>query len=206
MSKQRRLDLLCADQSAVAQLVGYFQAGEGLTVDRDPGTNTRGRMRELAGVDTSSSTWGLATLAIAIGEIGNGEEGGDNMGPDVAKYQGVVDDGGNLGAWCSGFGAWCINSAAEQLGVDPIKPSSWARTMFARCRKRGRTVDSPAPGDLMLLERGAAGGTSHFTIVERFDGQRIHTVEGNAGRAPTKVRRRSHDKDSDKIIAIVRLP
>jgi hypothetical protein len=203
MSRDQALARLAKDHGALDVLVREFQAAHGLTVDGWPGEDTRSAIRAVSATGQVPSTWGLAALQIAIGEIGKGEIGGDNCGPDVARYQGVEDTGGNLGAWCAGFGGWCINSAAEQLDVEPIKPCSWARTMFARCRKRGRVVNVPAPGDIMLLERGTAGGSSHFTIVERFDGERIHTVEGNSG---PKVRRRSHDKDSDKIIAIVRLP
>lgn len=47
IGQRRRIERLAMDLGKVEQLVGYFQAGEGLVIDFDPGRATLGRMEEL---------------------------------------------------------------------------------------------------------------------------------------------------------------
>ena len=208
MSAQRRLDQLCAKQGRVQWLVRYLQDAEGLAVDGDWGPATEACYQRLLAGGQVPSTWGLAALQIAIGEIGKGEVGADNAGPVVAMYQGVEvgADGSNLGSWCAGFVGWCIEQAAQQMGVDPVPRISWARSLMSRIRRRGRAVTVPVAGDVVLFERGDPGGSSHIGIVEKVEGNSLHTVEGNTGRPPALVRRRHHRLDSDRIIGFARLP
>lgn len=56
-------------------------------------------------------------------------------------------------------------------------------------------VQSPAPGDVFIMDYGS--GTGHTGIVERVDGNTIHTIEGNAdekgGREGYAVARRTRN-------------
>jgi hypothetical protein len=208
MSRQRRLDKLCSNQGRVQWLVTYMQTAEGLDADGDWGPATEARYQQLLTAGEVPSTWGLAALEVALGEIGKGEVGADNAGPVVAMYQGVDpgDDGSNLGSWCAGFVGWCIEQAAAQIGTLTVPRISWARSLMSRIRRRGRAVTVPVAGDIVLFERGDPGGSSHIGIVERVEGNSLHTVEGNTGRPPALVRRRHHRLDSDRIIGFARLP
>lgn len=204
--KQRRLERLAMDIGAVEALVRYLQSREDLTVDGDPGPITMGAIRrEIDG--EASSIWGPAVLAVALGEIGNGEEGRNNGGQHVARYQGVDDTGGDLGSWCAGFVSWCIEEAARRLDLPcPVRRSSWATTLASRCRHAGRAVHAPQPGDVMHFERGAPGGGTHIGIVESCDGARVWCIEGNVGPYPSVVSRQRHLIASDKVLGIYRLP
>lgn len=131
-------------------------------------------------------------LLVALGETGNGEEGRNNGGPHVAKYKGDLgNDEVDLGSWCSSFAGWVIDAAYALLGSpSPVKRTGWARSLASRCARAGTRITDPRdvlPGDIVLIERGDAGGTSHIFIA-RTPGPNLVGWEGNVGRYPAKVR------------------
>ena len=206
MSKQRRLERFAMDLAKVERSVAALQRELGVTDDGDPGPVTLGAMG-----GGGASTFGPAVLAAAIAELGNGEEHVNNGGPHVARYQGerfcLSKIARSYGYWCAGFTATMIEDAAKSLGLPcPVARSSWARTLFARCLKAGRAVNIPQPGDIGLMERGEPGGSSHIFVVEHYHGDHFHTIEGNVGAFPAKVKRLRHRMDDDDLIGFARLP
>jgi hypothetical protein len=191
----------------IAELVRTYQRDCGLTVDGMFGPRTRHSM------DTRhlQSELGLETLEIAVAELGNGEVGGNNSGPHVARYKGIEDDGDpdNDGAWCASFISWCISEAAEELNVKlPLKTSHGAKRLYKNAVSGGGLVVArPQAGDLVCWDRGRPGSwQGHIGIVERVEGDVMYTVEGNVGRYPSVVRRMMYDLSrQDRLVGFVRI-
>ena len=170
---------------------------EGLEVDGKCGPRTRSSMA----LATSTSDLARRALEFAIGWIGEGEEGGNNSGPFVEMLHHKEFDGDNDddGAWCAAFVSTCFERACGELGVEmPFERSGGAKTLMRRIGKAGQFVLAPdiLPGDVVAWDRGAVGSwQGHVGIVERYepDTGMLHTIEGNVGRYPAKVRRFTHD-------------
>jgi len=153
---------------------------------------------------------GAMVLEVAREEIGNGEEGGNNAGPHVARYKRRslgLDDDKDQGSWCASFLSWCIEEACGRMGIAmPIRPSHGAKQLGKRIAAAGSKVEVPMPGDVVVWDRGKLkpGGKpswmGHVGIVERVElgagtstPSILHTIEGNVGAFPSVVRRFAHD-------------
>lgn len=139
-----------------------------------------------------------AAARIAVGEIGQGEEGGNNLGPYITKL------GGRQGyLWCALFASWGYREEYRTLAPLEVMPS-WpfrtpgvpepgAKALHDALVRVGCGYRDPAkaiPGDLLLWRRDGGG---HAAILEFTEHGLCHTVEGNVGAYPSKVRRLVHD-------------
>jgi hypothetical protein len=169
----------------------------GLSADGQCGPMTQA---SIVAADTGSEL-GAKALEVAISWIGKGEEGGNNSGPFVEslhrkEYDGDPDDDG---AWCAAFVSSCFEQACDELELEmPFRRSGGAKSLMKRVGKVGSFVTAPdiQPGDVVAWDRGDVGSwQGHVGIVERYDPETgfLHTVEGNTGRYPSKVRRKVHD-------------
>lgn len=102
--------------------------------------------------------------------------------------------GANNTAWCAQFVYWCVRKAGAEKG-ELIPKTAWCPDLltFARNGKlivrdpvRGDRSGTPAPGDIMLVQRrpGEANyspnGAKHVGLVEKYLGDGyIQTIEGN---------------------------
>lgn len=83
-------------------------------------------------------------------------------------------------AWCATF----VSAAMRQCGV-PVPPKilvASSRTMFAEAKKAGMVVPTrnARPGDIVHMTRGSVSAwLGHVAIVERIEGDRLVTIEGN---------------------------
>jgi hypothetical protein len=147
---------------------------------------------------------GLAALDVARQEIGHGEVGRNNAGPDLDRYRA----GGPGGPWCAAFVSHCLEQGARQIGATlPLRRSHGARTLFARCVAAGERVEDPRPGDVVLWSRGAANSwTGHVGIVSRVENRGFWSVEGNRGAFPSRVREYGHECGEANLIGFARLP
>ena len=148
---------------------------------------------------------GLAAMVLEVAreEIGNGEEGGNNSGQHVARYKCEdldPEDDNDLGSWCAAFVSWCAEEACRRMGIAlPFKRSQGAKQLGRRIAPAGAVLANPEPGCVVVWDRGklkANGKKSwmgHIGICERVEGGILHTIEGNGGRYPSKVRRFQHD-------------
>jgi hypothetical protein len=175
-----------------------------------PGRNNIGARNELVVADA------LATdaLRLAVAQLGCGESGGNNCGPDVERYVAPARTPAN---WCAGFVGWCYQEAARCMDVPlPFKRSLGAKRLGKNVGAVGRIFQDPAllqPGDLMVFDRGAKGSwMGHVALVESTDrgtlldhdhSVRVRTIEGNA--APKVLRLvRSVDRDRFAFFASLR--
>jgi hypothetical protein len=206
--------------SHITHLVKFWQEHHDLEVDGYCGPKSQESIHaDQFGADSEPSKIGLAALQVAIGEIDNGEIGGNNSGPDVARYHGIADDGDDDddGAWCASFVSYCCTVGADNIGVAlPFKASRGAKALHKKIvgSKEGRfiPVNQALPGDIVVWDRGpllANGKPSwmgHTGFVEKLEGSILYTVEGNVGRFPSKVKRFMHDLTRDtKVIGCARI-
>lgn len=147
---------------------------------------------------TALVTFGEAVLHFALKEIGRGEEGSNNMGPDVDRYR----FGRKKGAWCAWFLSYSMVQAAERLAVPvPIKPTGGAKRFYRRVGNHGAFADIPKVGDIACWDRGKRGSwMGHVGIVSRVEGTQFWTVEGNRGVYPSKVRIYNHEVGEGRLI------
>jgi uncharacterized protein (TIGR02594 family) len=153
------------------------------------------------------TTLGAAAVNVARSEVGKGEAGSNNHGPDVVRYRRGVDDGG---AWCAAFVSYCLEEAALKLGIKcPVKRSHGAKRLVGNVIKAGGVhLPTPEIGCLVLWHRGKAGAaTGHVGIVSRVepDGS-FWSTEGNKGGFASKVREYQHETGEPDLLTFVRLP
>lgn len=159
-----------------------------------PRTNVAQHAPESIALDripNGGSTLGRAALKVALEEIAAGarEIGGNNLGPFVAKYlKGIVRPPAD---WCAGFVSWCFD---QHPGGCPYGYTLGARDILHRCRKRGwgydHRAEMPQPGDIVVWRRGPVDGwQGHVGLVfQATEGGMLHTIEGNKGGYPARVR------------------
>lgn len=128
-------------------------------------------------------------VSVARQEIGKGEFIFDNYGPDVAKYM----QGRQGLPWCAGFVSYCASKSGLSI------PYTLRSTNFLQY---GKHVKNPQPGDIAVFSRDTGG---HVGIVERVEPNRIITIEGNTGKAPSKVKRIVYQGTPKNLMVYVRL-
>ncbi|MCF1182329.1 CHAP domain-containing protein [Marichromatium gracile] len=129
-------------------------------------------------------------LEIARSEIGVREDPlGSNRGPRVEAYLASTGlDGGH--PWCAAFVHWCFAEAARGLGIDnPCINTAgvldhWNRAGHEGVRRitQAEASADPAriqPGAIFVIDTGDPGGAGHTGLVERIEGARLVTIEGN---------------------------
>ncbi len=102
--------------------------------------------------------------------------------------------------WCACFVSWCANECGYiDAGIIP---------KFAACtsqgmpwfKDRGQWQDgsyTPKSGDIIFFDWEGDGSADHVGIVEKVEGDKVYTVEGNSGDA---CKQRNYDIGSSVII------
>lgn len=145
-----------------------------------------------------------AFLEAARGEIGKGEVGGNNRGPDVEKYQGVFGYPNPDQPWCLYFIQWCLLSTGSSALA---RTGSCARVWDLSPEKL--RLSSPRAGAIAIL-RSVSGSGGHAMIIEEIlpDGN-VCTIEGNTSggagveREGDVVARKTHDMTKLKGFTLV---
>ncbi len=150
-------------------------------------------------------------LKIARDEIGYGEEGGNNQGPDIVTYRRGRGGDEAKGPWCGDFVSWCIEETwAAFAMLPPVHRTPGAKRLYRRVGKAGAFIPTSAveAGDLVCWHRGKDGsGKGHIGIVEAvLNPGVIQTIEGNVGAFPAKVRFLKHDVTHERLVGFARLP
>ncbi len=133
-------------------------------------------------------------LEIARGEIGVLEDPpGSNRGQRIEEYLESTGLGGGY-PWCAAFVHWCFEQAAKELGIDnPCINTAGVLDHWNRARQEGiRRITSlqaeadpqlVQPGMIFIIDTGAPGGAGHTGIVERVEGGKLVTIEGNTNKS-----------------------
>ncbi len=184
---------------ATENAVRLFQArhldaqGEELEVDGQVGRKTWGSLfGDTAGdeavVDREVDLRSLV-VSVAASQIGVMEEPrGSNRGPEVDEYirASGLNPGNGSFPWCICFIQWVFLEAAKVLGDESPLPRTAGVHALWQMRNRGtaRILTPPEaqpaaikPGMVFLFDTG--GGKGHAGIVQKVQGDRIVTIEGN---------------------------
>ncbi|WP_281191408.1 CHAP domain-containing protein [Nonomuraea maritima] len=112
-------------------------------------------------------------------------------------YADRVDDPQfRTGAWCDMFVAWAANKANVSEYVGEF---AWTPSHAAWFIEKGAWTRTPEPGALVFFDwRGGTSykGVDHVGVVERVEGDKIHTIEANVDRVWLKRKTR----DTDKVV------
>ncbi|MBN9332036.1 CHAP domain-containing protein, partial [Devosia sp.] len=131
---------------------------------------------------SGGSATGQAALQVAINEMkaGNGEVGGNNMGPHVTKYlNGKATPPAN---WCAGFVSYCFQNSGHPM---PFTYSVGARDILTQMKSKGWLIKPddthpPQPGDIIVWWRNTPSSwEGHIGIVHSYNNGIVRTIEGN---------------------------
>jgi len=156
----------------------------------------------------------LRALQIAVSDIGKGEQGSNNRGPYIERIRSVDGTGrgpAGAGAWCACFASACLIRAAVELDyILPVRTTRSAQALYKRTGRIGTFSAEPLPGDLICWRRTNDAGDwrGHVGLVEFVEGGRVHTVEGNRGKFPSRVARYGYDLQRElnrKLLGFSRL-
>ena len=105
---------------------------------------------------------------------------GSNWGKHVKKY--LNSTGIDFpAAWCMAFVYWVYEQASKEMGIDnPLYKTAHVLTQWNKTPKELRS-ETPVRGSVFIKDYG--GGRGHTGIVERVNGDIIHTIEGNTNDA-----------------------
>jgi hypothetical protein len=169
------------------------QFGNPLTIDGRVGPTT---WAALFAAEVSLTTQGGSAvqqkaIEFAFSQVGKMESPlGSNRGPEVDGYLRSVGLNPADGSfpWCAAFVYFCFQQAATQLGV--ANPAIKDAGVLDCWNKAGATAvhriaaseasNTPSlvkPGMVFVLKTG--GGTGHMGLIEKVQGARLTTIEGN---------------------------
>lgn len=190
------------------QVANLDASGQPLVVDGKVGPHTRWALDAALGkyqalnqnavlpthLTTGGSHIGLSALKIAQGELGHGESGSDNHGPDIIKY--LSGHGQQGDSWCAAFVSYCFSKAIGQQPLFGYQLS--AQSLHNKMKSLGYAYtpslsQPPQPGDIICWLRidpvnpQKTAWYGHVGIVQGFADGVLWTIEGNRGAYPSRV-------------------
>lgn len=116
-------------------------------------------------------------LELARGELGVTES---PAGSNKVKYNDAY--GGGPKAWCCVFLWWLFDQAGAGGLFYGGGKTAYCPTLLSWYKKQGQLVSGPArPGDIVFFDFNGNGVADHVGLCERWDGDRITTIDGNTG-------------------------
>lgn len=120
-------------------------------------------------------------IKIAIGEIGNHEEGGNNRGANIVKYQKATWLAPDAWPWCAAFIDWCImiwQARCPKMPHFERPQTAGAFDLENWGKKQGfkilPEIALSKAGDIIIFDFSHVG-----LVIEDQDGDYIKTIEGN---------------------------
>ena len=128
-------------------------------------------------------------VSVAMGQIGN--SGGQKFWSWYG-FDSHVE-------WCACFVSWCANQSGliESGKVPKFSLCSSGVTWFQRKNKWQSGGTTPSAGMIIFFDWDHDGTSDHVGIVEKCEGGRVHTIEGNSS---DQVRQRNYAVDYGAII------
>lgn len=109
-------------------------------------------------------------------------------------------------AWCGAFASWCWREGVSEATRKRAFASTYRLREWAKGSARLIPFEEARAGDLAIVGHRKAWG-DHITVIERREGDTLHTIEGNAhgetpiGRAEGVIKR---TRDRDEVAYIYR--
>ncbi len=138
---------------------------------------------------SNTTSYPVAGLVkIALGEVGCHEEGGNNRGPQVVKYQKATWLKPDAWPWCAAFVCWCIMVWQLKYPNMPNfeRPETASAFEFESWAKRQgfkilSDICQAKAGDICIFDFSHIG----LVVMDQVD-QYIETVEGNTNGLGTR--------------------
>jgi len=146
----------------------------------------------------STNCYASDILLYARAEIGKGETIANNRGEVIKLY-----NRGFEGAWCAGFVSYILDKA----GFKDLGYSLSAKQIYNRAKALNLITDKARAGDLIVFWRESKKSwKAHIGIVEKIEGNYIHTIEGNVGDYPSVVKRIKYNKNNiPKLLGFIKI-
>jgi hypothetical protein len=90
--------------------------------------------------------------------------------PDVWPDNIIETAGAQMPSWCGIFSVWAHKKAGKDVG-------NWQMGKGVSANNSLTVTDSPQPGDIGYIDKPY----QHHCIIERVDGDTIHSIDGNSG-------------------------
>jgi len=107
--------------------------------------------------------------------------------------------GSTYAEWCAMFVSFCLNYAEIPAAGFPREAGceKWKNILTWKGTFMDEDEYIPQPGDLIFFNWDEESDPDHVGIVEKFDGEHVYTIEGNAGKM---VRRRTYAANDSQIM------
>ena len=105
--------------------------------------------------------------------------------------------------WCAAFAINILKDAGI-LDTTGLKNPNYCPEIVRWAKEKNIWMErgsTPKPGDAILFDWGADGNSDHIGIVEKVEGGKITTIEGNSS---DSVKRNSYEINSSKILGFVK--
>lgn len=135
-------------------------------------------------MDLLTKVVGIARTQIGVME----DPPGSNRGYSVEVYLKAVGLGPGY-SWCAAFLYWCFLKATTELGIkNPLIRTGGVIDHWRRAPAKAKISAAQALKNPELIKPGCIGillldkhtGAGHTFIVEKINGQRLTTIEGNS--------------------------
>lgn len=128
----------------------------------------------------------LKAIEVALSERGRGEQGGNNVGPDITRYRRSAKLDWSSGPWCAVFCCFAFRRASVMMGHSgtlPFAVTPGAKKLVRNVAAAGRYITVPEEGAVICWHRSALPAIidwrGHVGLILSVDGDSITTVEGN---------------------------
>lgn len=158
--------------------------------------NSQGdKLKELDKLVYENGTWKTGPVVTKKVISGNSNAGGNiahviEARNHIGKGYNQMSKIGHMtkGLWCCDFTVFCMKKA----GNLPVAPTSSTRDLFSKFKAKGKSkyMDearsyTPKSGDIIFFNNDSSRASGlkidHVGIVEKVEGQKITTIEGNSG-------------------------
>jgi hypothetical protein len=163
----------------------------------------------------SSATQSSGGSSANSGPVGPGAQGaldkarsmlGLNENSNSSEINKVTQKSGINSAttpWCAAFAINILKDAGI-LDTSGLKNPNYCPEIVRWAKEKGIWMErgsTPKPGDAILFDWGADGTSDHIGIVEKVEGGKITTIEGNSS---DSVKRNTYEVGSSKIMGYVK--
>ncbi len=125
----------------------------------------------------ATKTFTISELAVYTAKTQlNLDEDENNFGDAVKRYLSSVNI--NFAAsWCMAFVYWCYQQTFDELSMpNPLIKTGGVLRQWNEIDKKYKSK-TPKVGSIFIMDYGK--GLGHTGIVERIDGDKLYTIEGN---------------------------
>lgn len=185
--------------STTATAVIQFQQANGLTSDGIVGPKTWAELMDGGGASQGPAGWKMGALAVdvkpvmdkALSLVGTVEQPpGSNRGPQIDQWNKAASI--PVGSpWCAAFATGMYAYSPKnpfQKGIgSAYKVSEWGKKQKCVVESKGVSMG----GDIFVILKG--DGHGHVGLVACDLGDRVATIEGNAGNAVKQLIRKKAD-------------